>query len=120
MKILIVDDSRVMRQIVVRSLRQAGHTGHELVEAGDGVEGLRAYAAHSPELVLSDWAMPEMSGLELLTALRSRGDDVPFLFVTWERSAEVLNRAEAAGALGVVPKPFTADLLREALRPVLG
>jgi two-component system chemotaxis response regulator CheY len=120
MKILIVDDSRVMRQIVTRSLRQAGYTGHELVEAADGVEGLRAFALHDPELVLSDWAMPAMTGLEMLTALRARGDEVPFLFVTWERSPDVLSCAQAAGALGVVPKPFTADTLREALRPVLG
>ena len=120
MKILIVDDSRVMRQIVTRSLRQAGFAGHDLVEAGDGPEGLRAFVLHNPDLVLSDWAMPEMSGLAMLTALRSRGEDVPFLFVTWERSPDVLSRAEAAGALGVVPKPFTADTLREALLPVLG
>ena len=120
MKILIVDDSRVMRQIVTRSLRQAGYAGHELVEAGNGVEGLRAFVLHNPELVLSDWAMPEMSGLEMLTAVRSRGDDVPFLFVTWEQSPDVLALAAAAGALGVLPKPFTADTLREALQPVLG
>lgn len=119
-KILVVDDSRVMRQILTRSLRQAGYTGHELVEAGDGAEGLRAFVLHNPDLVLSDWAMPEMSGIEMVRALRSRGDEVPFLFVTWERSPDVLSRAEAAGALGVVPKPFTPDTLREALRPVLG
>jgi two-component system, chemotaxis family, chemotaxis protein CheY len=120
MKILVVDDSRVMRQIVARSLRQAGYAGHEVVEAADGVEGLRAYDAQDPGLVLSDWTMPTMSGLEMLTALRARGEDVPCVFVTWERSPEVLSQAEAAGALGVVPKPFSADLLREALRPVLG
>jgi two-component system chemotaxis response regulator CheY len=120
MKILVVDDSRVMRQIVTRSLRQAGYAGHEVVEAADGVDGLRAFVLHDPELVLADWSMPQMSGLEMLTALRSRGDDVPFLFVTWERSDEVLSAAEAAGALGVVPKPFTTEALREALRPVLG
>lgn len=120
MKILIVDDSRVMRQIVTRSLRQAGYAGHHLVEASDGAEGLRAFARHRPDLVLSDWSMPGMSGLELLTSLRARGERVPFLFVTWERSADVLARADAAGALGVAPKPFTPDVLRDALRPVLG
>src|SRR3954468_21028143 len=91
MKILIVDDSRVMRQIVTRSLRQAGYTGHEVVEAEDGAEGLRAFEEHNPELVLSDWAMPRLSGLEMLIALRSRGEEVPVLFVTWERSADVLS-----------------------------
>jgi two-component system chemotaxis response regulator CheY len=120
MKILIVDDSRVMRQIVTRSLRQAGYTGHEVVEAVDGAEGLRACVRHGPGLVLADWTMPAMSGLEMLTALRARGDAVPCLFLTWERFPDVLSRAEAAGALGVVPKPFTSELLRDALRPVLG
>ena len=120
MKILIVDDSRVMRQIVTRALRQAGFTGHELVEATDGLGGLRAFNAEAPELILSDWSMPEMNGLELLTALRARGENVPFAFVTWERSTEVLARAEAAGAMAVIPKPFTAEAMRSVLHPVLG
>lgn len=120
MKILIVDDSRVMRQIVTRTLRQAGFTGHELVEAGNGVEGLQAVAEHSPQLVLSDWNMPEMNGIDMLTTLRSQGQQVPFAFVTSEGSPEMVTRAEAAGAMFVITKPFTPEGFREKLEPVLG
>jgi len=120
MRILIVDDSRVMRQIVTRTLRQAGFTGHDLVEAGNGVEGLAAVAQHEPDLVLSDWNMPEMNGIDMLAALRSRGDATPFGFVTSEGSADMVGRAEAAGAMFVITKPFTAEGFRETLAPVLG
>ena len=120
MKILIVDDSRVMRQIVTRTLRQAGYGGHELVEAGNGVEGLQAVQQHGPDLVLSDWNMPEMNGIDLLAELRSQGQQVPFGFVTSEGSPEMVGRAEAAGALFVITKPFTAESFQEKLAPVLG
>ncbi len=120
MKILIVDDSRVMRQIVSRTLRQAGYTGHDLVEAANGVEGLAAVTEHNPELVLSDWNMPEMSGIDMLAALRARGERVPFAFVTSEGSQTMVERAEAAGAMFVISKPFTAEGFREKLEPVLG
>ena len=120
MKILIVDDSRVMRQIVTRTLRQAGFTGHELVEAGNGVEGLAAVAEHAPQLVLSDWNMPEMNGIDLLGALRARGERVPFAFVTSEGSPDMVDRAQAAGAMFVITKPFTAESFREKLEPVIG
>jgi two-component system chemotaxis response regulator CheY len=119
MKILIVDDSRVMRQIVIRTLRQAGLDGHELVEAGNGLEGLEAVAAHSPDLVLSDWNMPEMTGIEFLQALRGTGQTVPFGFVTSEGTPEMVGRAEQAGALFVITKPFTAESFRDTLAPVL-
>jgi two-component system chemotaxis response regulator CheY len=120
MKILIVDDSRVMRQIVVRTLRQAGFSGHELVEATNGREGVEAVRTHAPDLVLSDWNMPEMNGIDMLLALRSSGYTVPFGFVTSEGSPEMVDKAEAAGAMFVITKPFTAEGFQEQLQPVLG
>lgn len=120
MKILIVDDSRVMRQIVTRTLRQAGFGGHELVEADNGRSGLEAVSEHAPQLVLSDWNMPEMNGIDMLQALRSRGEHVPFAFVTSEGSPEMVTRAEAAGAMFVITKPFTPESFREKLEVVLG
>lgn len=120
MRILIVDDSRVMRQIVTRTLRQAGFEHHDLVEAGNGIEGLEAVRQHAPHLVLSDWNMPEMNGIELLAALRARGESVPFAFVTSEGSPEMVGRAEAAGAMFVITKPFTPESFKEKLSPVLG
>jgi two-component system chemotaxis response regulator CheY len=119
MKILIVDDSRVMRQIVIRTLRQAGLDGHDVVEAANGREGLDAVAQHAPDLVLSDWNMPEMTGIEFLTALRANGQQVPFGFVTSEGTPEMVARAEQGGALFVITKPFTPESFRAQLDPVL-
>ncbi|UMG92955.1 response regulator [Nocardioides sp. TF02-7] len=84
MKILIADDSRVMRQIVIRTLRQAGHGGHDILEAENGRVALELVRSESPDLVLSDWNMPEMTGIECLTALRAAGSPVAFGFVTSE------------------------------------
>jgi two-component system chemotaxis response regulator CheY len=120
MKILVADDSKVMRQIVTRTLRQAGYTGHDLVEAENGRQALQAIQVERPDLVLSDWNMPEMTGIELLRALRGSGDEIPFGFVTSEGSPEMRQTAEAAGALFLIAKPFTPEAFREVLEPVLG
>lgn len=120
MKVLIADDSKVMRQIVKRTLRQAGYSDAEVTEAENGREALGVICAGAPDIVLSDWNMPEMTGIELLHALRAQGHGVPFGFVTSEGSPEMRSQAESAGALFLVSKPFTPDSLREALEPVLG
>lgn len=120
MKILIADDSRVMRQIVTRTLRQAGFDGHELVEAADGKEALTKATAEQPDLVISDWNMPEMTGVEVLRSLRASGNDVKFGFVTSECTPEMQQQAEAAGALFFIIKPFTAERFDEVFSPILG
>ncbi|WP_232681573.1 response regulator [Nocardioides sp. R-C-SC26] len=119
MKILVVDDSRVMRQIVIRTLRQSGHGGHDIVEAENGREALEVVQAQSPGLVLSDWNMPEMTGIDLLEALRAQGNTTPFGFVTSEGSDDMRARATGAGALFLIAKPFTPEAFDEALAPVL-
>ncbi len=120
MRLLIVDDSRVMRQIVVRTLRQAGYGGHDVVEAADGLDALAKMDERPPDLVLSDWNMPNMSGLELLRTLRADGNRVPFGFVTSEGSDDMREVAERAGAHFVIVKPFTPEGFRDSLSPVLG
>jgi two-component system chemotaxis response regulator CheY len=119
MRILIVDDSRVMRSIVTRTLRQAGFGDHDVSEAANGVQALDVAAANPPDLVLSDWNMPEMDGLELLQSLRGRGSTVPFGFVTTEGTEEMRNKATQAGATFLIAKPFTPETFREFLEPVL-
>lgn len=120
MKILIADDSRVMRQIVTRTLRQAGFDGHDLVEAADGQEALDKTTTEKPDLVISDWNMPEMTGVEVLQKLRAAGNDVKFGFVTSESTPEMQQQAEAAGAAFFIVKPFTAERFDEVLSPILG
>ena len=120
MKILIADDSRVMRQIVVRTLRQAGFGDHDLVEATNGKEALDMTIAESPDLVLSDWNMPEMTGIEVLHSLRAAGNAVKFGFVTSECTPEMQQQAEAAGAAFFIVKPFSAERFDEVFAPILG
>jgi two-component system chemotaxis response regulator CheY len=120
MKILIADDSRVMRQIVTRTLRQAGFDGHDLVEAADGREALDKANTEHPDLVISDWNMPELTGVEVLRKLRATGNDVKFGFVTSECTPEMQQQAEAAGAAFFIVKPFTAERFDEVLSPILG
>ena len=86
MKVVVADDSRAMRMIVVRTLRQAGFDGADITECEDGAEGLAKVKEIGPDLVLSDWNMPNMSGIEFLQALRAEGNNVTFGFVTSEGS----------------------------------
>ena len=119
MKILVVEDSRAMRMILVRALRQAGFGGHDVVEAGGAPEALELVGTQEPELILSDWNMPGMTGIDFLAALRSRGDATPFCFVTSEGSDEMREQATAAGAFGVIAKPFTDEAFLDVLSPVV-
>jgi two-component system chemotaxis response regulator CheY len=119
MKILIVDDSKAMRMIVTRTLRQAGFAEHDFLEAENGAEGLAVVESDAPDIVLSDWNMPEMNGIEFLQALRARGNEVRFGFVTSESTDFMRALAMASGALFLIAKPFTADTFADALGAVL-
>ena len=119
MRILIVDDSRAMRMIVTRTLRQAGFSGHELTEAGDGSEALQQISSAPPDLVLSDWNMPEMNGPALLRELQAAGSRVKFGFVTSESTPDMQKTASELGAQFLIAKPFTALVFQRVLEPVL-
>jgi two-component system chemotaxis response regulator CheY len=118
MKILIVDDSKAMRMIVRRTLRQAGFGDHSVIEANNGKEALDNIRQSPPDLVLSDWNMPEMTGIELLDTLRAEGQSVKFGFVTTERSPEMRLKASQSGAAFLIVKPFTPEDFKEALTPL--
>jgi two-component system chemotaxis response regulator CheY len=118
MKILVADDSRVMRQIVVRTLRQAGYGDHEVIEAENGREAFIIAQTADLDLILSDTGMPEMNGIDFLVALRAAGSQIPFGFVTAEDSEEMRARAEAAGARFLIAKPVTPEAVAEALAAV--
>ena len=115
MKILIIDDSTAMRMIVRKTLRLAGFEGHDFSEADDGAKGLAAITAAAPDLVLSDWNMPNLTGIELLERLNEAGIKVPFGFVTTEVTPDMRQRATAAGARFMIAKPFTPESFRDAL-----
>lgn len=120
MKIMIVDDSKAMRMIVMRTLRQADYAGHELVEADDGAAALEQIRTDPPDLVMCDWNMPEMTGIELLKTLTAEGRNVKFGFVTSETIGQLKQDAMDLGAQFFITKPFTAEAFQAALSPILG
>jgi two-component system, chemotaxis family, chemotaxis protein CheY len=119
MKILIVDDSAAMRMIVKKTLRLAGFDGHEISEAEDGAKALAVIQSAAPDLVLSDWNMPNMTGIELLEKLAAAGSRGTFGFVTTEATAEMRARAASAGAKFLISKPFTPESFKAALDPFI-
>jgi two-component system chemotaxis response regulator CheY len=119
MKILIVDDSKAMRMIVKRTLRQAGYEDHVIEEANNGVEAFQMIQSSTPDLVLSDWNMPEMNGLQLLQTIKQNGLTVKLGFVTSEGTPEMKQKAEEEGALFLISKPFTVETFQQTLSQVL-
>ncbi len=119
MKILIVDDSKAMRMIVKRTLRQAGFGGHDIKEAVNGKDALSVMNGWTPGLILCDWNMPEMNGLELLKNVKSEGIPGAFGFVTTEGTAEMRAAAIDAGARFLITKPFTAQTFEAELSKYL-
>lgn len=115
MKILIVDDSKAMRSIIKRTLKDAGFGDHAMSEAGTGVEGLAALTREPFDIVLCDWNMPEMSGLELLGAIKAKKLPVRFGFVTSEDTPAAREQASRAGAEFLIVKPFTMEDFQKVL-----
>jgi len=120
-RILIVDDSSVMRKIVERSLRQAGLDLGEVVEAGNGIEALTAVREGVFDLILSDINMPAMDGIEFLRELRTieEAKGTPVVMVTTEGSESRVVEALSIGAKGYIRKPFTPDQIKERVSPIL-
>lgn len=112
-KVLVVDDSGTMRKIIGRALNGAGFT--DIVEAGDGAEGLAVFQQHAFDLVLTDWNMPNKSGIELTRDIRAGGASTPIFMVTTEAEKSRVVEAIQAGVTDYLVKPFTADTLRDKL-----
>jgi two-component system chemotaxis response regulator CheY len=120
-RILIVDDSSVMRKIIERSLRQAGLELGDIVEAGNGIEALAAVKDGTFDLILSDINMPAMDGLEFLRQLATveSAKGTPVVMVTTEGSESRVVEALSIGAKGYIRKPFTPDQIKERVTPIL-
>jgi two-component system chemotaxis response regulator CheY len=116
-KALVVDDSKAVRMILAKTLRGLGY---DVREAANGVEALEIIAIEKTAwtLVLSDWNMPEMNGLELLKHLRQDPElaSLVVIMVTTETELEQMTIALEAGANEYVMKPFTKDILMEKLQ----
>jgi two-component system chemotaxis response regulator CheY len=117
-KVLVVDDSRAMRMIVSRELRDL-EAVHDVAEADSAEAAIDVLGTEPIDLVLCDWNMGGMTGLELLEALRAAGWAVPFGFVTSESSEAIVASALQAGAAFLLAKPFSGEELREKVSAVL-
>ena len=113
MKVLVADDSGVMRKIIIRSLNAVGIS--DIVEAADGAEGWEQLQANPVDLVLTDWNMPNVSGLDFLRKIRESGSDLPVIMVTTEAEKAKVIEAIQAGVTDYLCKPFESDELREKL-----
>ena len=119
LKILAVDDSPTMRRIIVNTLKRAGYT--DIVEASDGKDALAKLKVDKINLVITDWNMPEMDGLTLVSTLRSMEEfkELPVLMVTTRSVKEDIVQALKAGVNNYIVKPFTPDTLKEKIELVL-
>ena len=118
MKFLVVDDFSTMRRIVRNLLKELGFTNVD--EAEDGVIALQKLKSAEFDFVVSDWNMPNMTGIELLKAVRADAQlkHLPFMMITAEAKRENIIEAAMAGASGYIVKPFTAATLEEKMAKI--
>ncbi len=118
LKILVVDDFSTMRRIVRNLLKELGYTNVD--EAEDGVAALQKLKGSNFQFVVTDWNMPNMTGIELLRAIRADATlkHLPVLMITAEAKKENIIEAAQSGASGYIVKPFTAGTLEEKLNKV--
>ncbi|WP_103583645.1 chemotaxis response regulator CheY [Campylobacter concisus] len=121
MKILVVDDSSTMRRIIKNTLQRLGH--QEIFEAEHGLEAWNILTQNEGiEVLITDWNMPEMNGLELVKKVRAEQKyvDMPIIMVTTEGGKAEVITALKAGVNNYIVKPFTPQVLKEKLEDVLG
>ncbi len=121
MKLLVVDDSSTMRRIIKNTLARLGYK--DILEAEHGVEAWEILDAQADiKVLVTDWNMPEMNGLELVQKVRADGrfSDIPIIMVTTEGGKAEVITALRAGVNNYIVKPFTPQVLKEKLEAVLG
>lgn len=121
MSVLVVDDYNTMLRIIKNLLRQLGFNNVD--EANDGSQALEKVKNNSYGLIISDWNMEPMTGLELLQTIRQSGEpyaNVPFIMVTAESKTENVIAAKQAGVNNYIVKPFNAETLKSKMSSVLG
>lgn len=120
MKILVLDDSKTMLRIISNTLKRIGHD--DIVTAEDGALGLEEYNKLNGkvDVILTDWNMPNMNGLQFVQAIRKVNKDVPIVMITTEGGKGEVIKALKAGVNNYIVKPFTPAILKEKLAIILG
>jgi two-component system, chemotaxis family, chemotaxis protein CheY len=119
MRFLVVDDSSTMRRIIINTLNKLGY--EDIVEAGNGREGMDKLGEGKVDVIVTDWNMPEMSGIDFIRNVRSQAatKDVPVLMVTTNAAKDDIVEALKVGVNSYVVKPFTPDTMKEKIEAVL-
>ncbi len=117
MKALVVDDSLTIRRIVIKALSIVGI--NDATEAGDGMEAVKAATETDFDLILLDWNMPKMSGIDALRALRAAGKKTPIIMVTTEAEKSRVIEAIKTGANDYLIKPFSPDQLAAKVKGLI-
>ena len=118
MRALVVDDSMTIRRIVIKALGMVGIS--DATEAGDGTEAIAAFKdGNEFDIVLLDWNMPKMNGIDTLKAMRQAGNKTPVIMVTTEAEKSRVIEAIKAGANDYLIKPFSPDKLAAKVRTVV-
>ncbi|MEM7622709.1 MAG: response regulator [Planctomycetota bacterium] len=117
MKVMLIDDSKTMRNIQKSVLKQLGIT--DLCEACDGQDAIEKVFDFAPELVLVDWNMPRMDGLTFVQTFREKDKSTPLIMVTTEAEKVRVIEAIKAGVNNYVVKPFTPDLLGQRIKETM-
>jgi len=115
--ILVIDDSADIRDLLVSYILRPN--GYATLQAANGAEGLALARQHRPALIVSDFAMPELNGLELAETLQRENLEIPFILITAEGSEAVARRALRAGVVDYFPKPFEAEEVLRSIRQAL-
>ena len=118
---LVVDDSGIMRKLVMRCAKESRLADFTFTEAADGVEALAKFNPETTEMIFVDWNMPNMNGIDFVRKVReAQRHHVPVIMITTERTMGKVEEAmTSAGVDAYVCKPFTAEVLRQKLEPVL-
>jgi two-component system, chemotaxis family, chemotaxis protein CheY len=122
LRAMVLDDSRVMRGMVMQNLRHTGLAEFEFTEAEDGADGLKKFNPKNLDIMFVDWNMPNMSGIDFVRRVRANaaGDHIQIVMVTSEKTMGKIEEAlDDAGANAFITKPFTVDYLSQKLTPIL-
>lgn len=120
--ILIVDDSLPMRSVIKRTLKAAGYGNSDMMEAPNGKEALNLMEGAWIDLIMTDYNMPEMNGLEFIKAVKADevSKEIPVVVISTEGNDEKIREFMDAGAAGYITKPFTPEAIRDLIANILG
>jgi two-component system, chemotaxis family, chemotaxis protein CheY len=121
-RVVVIDDAIVVREVIIRNLTKIGFEPNNIFEAEDGLEGINLLRAERVDLIISDWNMPKMDGLELLRTIKDYPElaNIPFIMITSESEKEKVDEAFKAGVNQYIFKPFKPAYFNEKIQQTLG